>query len=280
MTPLIDGDILLHELGWSGEFKDKETNERVLFNFEHVAELLDKKIQLIGVEVDATTDPLIFITNSEKIAQRRKRFNSTVPDFKPVFRYAIAETKPYKGNRKNPKPFHFDNIITHLDTNYDLVISEDGYEADDMMCMRQYSTAPGFEETIICSRDKDLRICPGWHYSWECGAQRSIGPVYTSAFGSLEKVGKKVLGYGKLFFYYQTLVGDSADHIPGCPGMGEAKAFNLLKDCSSEEEAFKLVKNEYLNVYGKKQAKERFLEQANLLWMVMEKGVGYEIPSN
>lgn len=57
MTPLIDGDILLHELGWSGQFKDKETEEEVLLPFEHVQKLLDKKIENICYDVEATNPP-------------------------------------------------------------------------------------------------------------------------------------------------------------------------------------------------------------------------------
>ncbi len=66
MKPLIDGDILLHEIGWSGEFKDKETGESVLFDFDKVAEILDQKIAVICDEVGATAPPLIYFTNNPK----------------------------------------------------------------------------------------------------------------------------------------------------------------------------------------------------------------------
>lgn len=281
MKALIDGDILLHELGWSGEFKDKETGNFVLLEFEHVAELLDKKIELINQEVYATEKPTLFITNSEWIWGNRKRFINHVPEYRETFRYGLAKTKPYKGTRKNPKPFHFYNIISYLDHNYELCISADGYEADDEMCMVQWKGwENGEHETIICSRDKDLRICPGLHYSWECGKQRSIGPHYTDEFGSLEYTKQeKLVGYGLKFFYYQMLVGDSADNIPGLLGFGEKKAFQLLEECETEEDCFKLVKKLYIETVGKENAKELFLEQANLLWMVRERGKGYEIPN-
>jgi nitrogen fixation-related uncharacterized protein len=45
MKALIDGDILLHEISWSGQFKDKETGEEVLLDDEHVAKLLHQKNQ-------------------------------------------------------------------------------------------------------------------------------------------------------------------------------------------------------------------------------------------
>ena len=52
MRPLIDGDILLYEIGFSGEFKDEETGEPALLDFDRVAILLDEKIRLICDDVD------------------------------------------------------------------------------------------------------------------------------------------------------------------------------------------------------------------------------------
>jgi hypothetical protein len=76
MTPLIDGDILLHELGWSGQFKDKETGDEILLDFELVAEMLDEKIRLICLDVDATQPPVLYLTDSpwlnERVNKERK----------------------------------------------------------------------------------------------------------------------------------------------------------------------------------------------------------------
>lgn len=286
MKPLIDGDILLHEIGWSGEFKDKESGEFVILSFDHVQKLLDDKIKLICDEVEATEEPTIYLTNNEWITNywnKTSKFYG-VPEltYQPVFRYDVAKTKPYKGNRTNPKPFHFYNITLYLLTEYDCVVSQKGYEADDVMCMDQTET------TIICSRDKDLRICPGWHYSWECGGQRSVGPVKTDELGWLEKVEKwdevkekhilkDIRGYGLKFFYYQMLVGDTADHIPGLPGWGKVGAYKLIDPLQSKEEVKEAVKSQYKNNEKIENAKEYFLEQANLLWMVQEEGVGFEL---
>lgn len=288
MQPLIDGDILLHELGWSAQFKDKETEEEILFDFDKVSEMLDEKIRLICFDVDATEKPIIFITNSETITNsvnRLRKWQGEGPlEFVPNFRYDVAKTKPYKGTRKNPKPFHFYNIIAYLMANYDVRISEDGLEADDMICIHQSHSD---EETIICSRDKDLRICPGWHFSWECGNQRAVGPTETDELGWLEKheehdeeTGKlkkrKIFGYGLSFFYFQMLTGDTADNIPGLPKWGEVKAYDLLSELKTKEELFKAVKTAYKETMGDK-AKEYFIEMASLLWMIQEKGKSFEL---
>lgn len=276
MKPLIDGDILLHEIGWSSQFKDKDTGEEILFDFDYVRELLDRKIALICDEVEATEAPTIFITDSpwlnERVNKERKWQGLEPLEYVPGFRYEIAKTKPYKGQRKNPKPFHFYNIIAYLRSEYDVVIAREGLEADDLICATQFRRKDGGAPTVICSRDKDLRICPGWHYSWECGGQASIGPEYTDDIGWLEGN----IGYGKAFFYYQMLVGDSADNIPGLEGVGPARAKKLLEGCTTERDYFQAVKKAYKEKLGE-ESKTFFMEQANLLWMRM--GGPYEIPS-
>lgn len=141
---------------------------------------------------------------------------------------------------------------------YDFVLSQDGLEADDALALDQT------EDTIICSRDKDLRIVPGWHYSWECGKQREIGPHNTDSIGSLYKDGDKVIGYGMKFFYYQMLIGDGVDNIPGLHGVGPAKAFKILEPLVTVEEMEKAVKDMYKE---RGATKEFFIEQARLLWM-------------
>lgn len=298
MKPLIDADILLHEIGWSGEFKSKETGEEILLDPEYVFDLLDKKIDLICEDVGATEPPTLFITNSEWLnneLNRRHRFKGEPEEeYKPLFRYSVAVTQPYKGNRNNPKPFHFKNLIIHMLANYDVVIAKNGYEADDLLCMYQgnYDTGNGWETvpSVICSRDKDLRICPGYHFSWECGKQKAIGPEYTDELGRLimtivekeknEKIikEKKVHGYGLKFFYYQMLVGDTADYIPGLPKWGLVRAFELIDPLTTHEEVFNAVKQAYIESQGLCKAKEYWMEQANLLWMIQKEGERYTIP--
>ena len=287
MTPLIDADILLHELGWSGQFKDKDTGEEVTLDFERVKDMLDEKIRLICADVEATEDPILFVTDSEEIVRRTNKLRQwqglPLATFTPNFRYEVAKTKPYKGTRKNPKPFHFYNILFYLMAEYDVRVSEGGLEADDMVCIEQCRSD---KDTIICSRDKDLRICPGWHFSWECGGQRSLGPTETDELGWLEMhekkdkrgkvVDRKVFGYGLSFFYYQMLVGDSADNIPGLPKWGPAKAFNVLNGLETKEEMLQAVKSLYKETMGKK-SKEYFLEQGNLLWMIQKEGQNFDI---
>tara|TARA_R110002050_G_scaffold291167_2_gene445436 strand:+ start:10150 stop:10998 length:849 start_codon:yes stop_codon:yes gene_type:complete len=273
MTPLIDGDILLHELGWSSQFKDKDTGEEILFDFEVVEELLNKKIDIICEDVGATKPPILFLSDSPwytaKDNNRRKWLGLESREYVEPFRYGLATSRPYKGTRNNPKPFHFYNIATYLLANYEVRVDINGMEADDLICKTQWEALEKGEKTIICSRDKDLRICPGWHYSWECGKQLAVGPYETDSLGKLEFINDKFIGFGRAFFYYQMLVGDTADNIPGLPKYGHAKALKLLSECETEVDYYNVVKHEYKNHPTIDNPKEYFFEQANLLWMQM-----------
>ena len=143
-----------------------------------------------------------------------------------------------------------------------------------------------FKETVICSRDKDLRIAPLRHYSWECGKQHSIGPTTTHRIGWLVKEAVKKIrddkevteykyyGYGLSFFFFQMLTGDSADNIGGLPSWGNVAAYNLLHELKTEEEMLEAVKNAYKEKLGPK-SKEYFMENMKLLWMQQERGVYY-----
>ena len=285
MKPLIDGDILRYEIGYCGQLKDEVTGELKYMSFEFVSDLLDARIEHICEEVEATVPPTIYLTEdtliNNHLNRSRKREGLEPLKVDPNFREEIAITKPYKGTRKTDKPFHFENLTAYILSKYDCNIAKK-MEADDIMCIHQVGSTKynlinthgigGRSDTIICSRDKDLRMCPGWHYSWECGKQPSHGPVHVDfeTVGWLEKKDDgKVIGYGDKFFFYQLLTGDVVDNIPGCKGAGAVKAFNLLDPLESKEQCYNAVVQLYQKVYPDTW-KTYIREQANLLWMVRE----------
>lgn len=266
-------------------------------SIDWVLELVDQKIMLIREESFADSVEL-FVTDSQSLTDqinKERRVFGEVREYTPNFRYDIAVTKPYKGTRKNPKPFHFDNILTHLRGVYDARVSEKGLEADDEICIRSRELAAQGIESVICSRDKDLRICEGTHYSWECGGQAAVGPITTDRIGWLELyggtegkngklVGQKCRGYGLHFFFYQLLVGDTADNIPGLPKWGVARAFKHLEGCATEADLFRRVTDAYVEtlsvernprndpfagrILSKDEVRSYWRENADLLWMV------------
>lgn len=277
MKPLIDSDILLYEIGFSSEKTELINGEKkvVSASWDFCRDLLDKKIELICEEVGAKEAPSLFFTNTKRINKvcnkLRKLNGEPAKEFVDNFRVKVAEEKEYKANRSSVKPFHFNNIFLYALSNYNTVVQETGLEADDAMCIEQYSAVKtGKFNTIICSRDKDVRQCPGWHYSWECGAQASIGPIMVDELGFLERTDKKkVWGVGAKFFYYQLLVGDATDNIGGIRGKGTEFAFNLLKDSTTIRQTYELVAEVYVKTWGDLW-KKKFREQADLLWMIRE----------
>jgi len=138
-----------------------------------------------------------------------------------------------------------------------------GIEADDQMAMDQT------EDTIICSRDKDLKQVPGWLYSWELGRQPAFGPEEIDQVGylSLSDNRKKVAGTGLSFFYAQCLMGDTVDNIPGLPGCGPVRTYEILEGMTDPEEMEGAVLDAYCDQYGLDAYKYELLEQGRLLWM-------------
>lgn len=273
MQPLIDGDILCYEIGYAAEAGWQQAG---FPSFDYVAELLNNRIGNICAIVNATAPPKVYLTG------------------KTNFRTEIAKRRPYK-ERPSLKPFHYYNIKAYLNCVYDTITSE-GMEADDLMAIEQTrrildrSSSSGqgeipTTETIICTRDKDLRQVPGWTYSWELGNQPSFGPVYIEPFGSLQLSSdrKKLSGTGLMWFYAQCLTGDAVDTVPGLDGMGPVGAFNILNGATDMDDAFKRLLEAYRGVYGAS-AEEELLEQGRLLWMVREmdedcKPIMWQIPN-
>jgi hypothetical protein len=243
-------------------------------SWDFCKDLFDKKIELICDEVGAKQPPLLFFTNTKKINKhlnKKRKYDGQPPkEFVDNFRFEVAKEKEYKAGRASTKPFHFNNIFLYATSNYDTHVDETGLEADDAMCIQQYTGfKSGALDTIICSRDKDVRQCPGWHFSWECGKQASIGPIKVDELGWLEQKDKKIWGVGSKFFYYQLLVGDAVDNIGGVKGRGPVFGYNLLKNTTSIRQTYELVAEVYVKTWGDLW-KKKFREQADLLWMVRE----------
>ena len=274
MIPLIDADMLVYEAAFGGE--NRETEE--VYGFEYVAALVDKKIADICHAVGATSPPVLYLTGDDN------------------FRFDIATVKPYKGTRKAEKPFHYYNIRAYLESLGAVMIH--GMEADDALAIRQmedywmfFGSKDNAEQhsrvckTVICTRDKDLRQVPGWHYGWEHGKQPEFELQFVVGVGDIELIvkpkTKEIKGTGLKFFYSQIITGDSTDNIPGLPRKGAVAAYDALSDATTEGECFAAVREAYKAVYDD-DWEPRLLEQGQLLWMVRElkdgKPVMWEIP--
>ncbi|MGJ8839570.1 hypothetical protein AB9H28_24770, partial [Salmonella enterica subsp. enterica serovar Kentucky] len=172
------------EVGSVGQHVDEEGNI-IMRSWDFVEELLDSKIREIETLTWADESPTLFLTScprTHKILHRKGNV-----EFKPNFREAVAVTKPYKGTRKGDKPLHYDNITAYMINCYDCIVAE-GCEADDLLAYEQVRALERGEETIICTRDKDLRIVEGNKFGWSCGKQEAFGPEKVEKFGKLTPV--------------------------------------------------------------------------------------------
>ena len=154
------------------------------------------------------------------------------------FRYQVYPE--YKANRIGmPRPKFENEVKDFLKREWGALISN-GCEADDMLGVRQCEVG---EESTICTIDKDLWQIPGWKYNFVKKERSYVGLVE-----------------GIRYFYYQMLVGDTADNIKGVPGIGPKKAERILDQGEDEDEWFQLVRDTYAN--------DEFMEQTGkCLWI-------------
>lgn len=296
MKCLIDLDILLYEVGSLGQFVDEETDEVVMKPFDTVSKAFDEKVAEIEAECWATEPSLFFMTENKQLYKKReakkakalkrqeKRLEKNPLDevakllvetcqpskYNPNFRDGVAKKKVYKGSRKNERPKHYINLVEYVCATRDVILA-DGCEADDLLAIHQTEAEP--LTTIICSRDKDLKIVPGMHFGWMCGLQKQFGPAQVTTEGelSINARGTKIEGTGLKFFYSQVLTGDKTDDYPGLPRCGPVKTFKILEECKGEAEMFNAVYEAYRAFYGDEEARAEMYEQCRLAWMVCER---------
>ena len=185
---------------------------------------------------------------------------------KDNFRYDLAKTYDYKGNRKDTeKPKHLPFARQHLTDKWSAITSE-GCEADDLIA----EIATFIPDCAIASQDKDFNTVEGWKYNFVTDTWR-----YDTKETALE------------FFYEQILTGDRADNIVGIYRVGPVKARKIMKGWSTEKELFDRCVEEYMisrdalmiNPEDKqKWAYERVVENARLLHLRRHEDEVWEPP--
>lgn len=197
-------------------------------------------------------------------------------------RFVIAQFQPYQGQRLKGgrKPKNWGYLRNYLE-------NPSGYEswsrkiwatreADDGM---HYGVRLNVkDDDVVMSGDKDMRIFTGCHHmNWKTFAMHYV-PRGTFRMLHDDK------WYGEFFFWTQMLMGDNADHIPGCvryvkpngleSALGPKTAEKILADADSRGSAFLEVRSVYKAVWGDKWA-SHFAEQAALLWIRPDKDGGH-----
>lgn len=117
---------------------------------------------------------------------------------------------------------------------------------------------PKYDSTIV-SLDKDLRMIPGRHYSWEISTAKWVKPAEFKTITKME---------GLQNFYLQILTGDTTDNVIGMAGIGPVKARRILEGCETEQEMFDAVYNKYNDP-------DRFLMNGICLWIMQKEGTSW-----
>lgn len=258
---LIDGDITRYELGAVCQSVESHFGQTVVVPHSEskVREVVDRFIHGIVERTDCDGYEL-FLSGGTN------------------YRSQIAVTNPYKGQRTSPKPYHWGTIGQILVSDYG-AYTVHGAEADDALSIFARE-AP--DETIIASRDKDLRIVPCWHYSWKCGNSQPEVPIHkVSTLGEISAKaypsgGYKLVGNGLKFFYGQVLAGDQIDNYKGCPGIGPQTAANTLASCNSEQELWEATYWLYTKKVGPEEGLRLLVENARLAWLLDKGEVTYD----
>ena len=215
---LIDGDIVAYRAAFATQdLLEKNAKDKVdeLMNF-----IIDETVELPFASAE---DFETFLTG---------RTN---------FRFDIAKSYPYKGNRKaTEKPKYLDTARQHMIEKYDAIVSVDE-EADDLIAK---GAAALDYNCVVASIDKDMLQLPCWHFNFGRNEWTEVKP-----FGGIK------------FFYHQILTGDRADNIMGLHGIGPKKADKLLQDCHTEDDLWNVILKAYEG------DTDRIIENARLLWL-------------
>lgn len=284
---LIDGDMICYFCAAPFEDKDEPS--------------------LVYTEIDRRIGSIVEETGSE--------YYEIYLTGKNNFRNSVATFKQYKGNRYNedgsrkvPQPKHLAAARSYMIRNHDAVISKDG-EADDELGIAKNKYVHAGTPVVISSGDKDLLINSGEHHNLMTGKRVTVTELGVLNKSTSESGTVKFSGNGTMFFLFQLLTGDATDNIVGVPkvgegiahkyglrrgGLGASKAYQLLKDCTTLEEAFTIVMAcyyDYFNTFGsyKHWSTDEempidpcafIIEQAQLLWMRQYDGELWTIPED
>lgn len=157
---------------------------------------------------------------------------------KPTFRHVMY--KEYKAHRK-PMPDGLREQLPIIDQFVELsglrTVSMEGYEADDVMATLAIQAKAKGMKTFIVTRDKDMmQLVDDSVFLFELGKNGGTN-VIVGAKEVKEKMGvppEKIVDY-------LSLIGDSADNVPGVAKIGPKGAVELLETYGTLEAIYKNV---------------------------------------
>lgn len=173
------------------------------------------------------------------------------------FREELSTVIRYKGNRENAlRPVLLDELKDYIVKHHACKIVT-GIEADDACTIDSYTAWQKWKKSksdkdklILVYEDKDyLQSATHLHHvdaRGEIDSYDGFGKLYINEKGDVK-------GRGRLWLYQQVLDGDSADNYFANSATtmkwGQMAAYNLLKDCKNDKEAFEALMKGYRTLY-------------------------------
>jgi Autographiviridae exonuclease len=212
--------------------------------------------------VTEQNDPQLAVWQSNQLIERILQDVNAVPKIwisgDNNFRYKLFPD--YKANRRDkPKPRHLEVVRENLVVRWNASIT-DGIEADDALGIDHQREVPGLgkQVVVLCSIDKDLLQLPGVHFNFVNRKFVDVTPTE-----------------GCYNFYYQLLVGDSGDNIPGCPGVGPKRAPRMLQECTTEFDMYSTCVQAYTRAG---EPYQNLVRNAYLLYVQRKEGDSWKPP--
>lgn len=174
-----------------------------------------------------------------------------------VFREDLSTILKYKGNRDGMlRPLHLDALKEYLVKHHNCEIitkieADDACSIDSTNAYKKWlKTKSDQDKYVLCFVDKDYFQTAGHLYN--TNTQDNICSY--DGFGWLNLNDKgDVKGRGRLWLYQQCLSQDTSDNYAANSASdmkwGEKKAYELLKDCKSDKEAFEAMVQGYKILY-------------------------------
>lgn len=246
LRPKWDFDFLLHRAGYSADSQYrkqlKEAHPGILDDelekrFEE-DDFISHALHNIKVMVEGTLD----MFNGDECTSYLYDSGN--------YRYDLATIKPYKGNRVDVRrPKYMEEMKQYMVDVWDAKLVR-GMESDDAIAIDHYSDTEKY--SVIIAQDKDLiQGVPGWVFN----------PIK-------DELKYNSLSQANMFHFYQMLVGDTADNIPGIKGIGDKRASALIQANDNNLDKVRTVVQElYKKEYGENW--ERCYDEiSRLLWIL------------
>lgn len=173
----------------------------------------------------------------------------TMDEKEPTFRHNLYPE--YKANRdRAPEDLHAQVPLIKgtLEKMGVKVLSKPGYEADDVIASLTRIASKNGVDTVMFTGDKDLLQLVGEHVSALRPPKK--GERSYSLF-KRDEVYQEFGVYPEQIIDYLSLIGDSADNIPGVKGIGEKGAVKLLAEFVSIEGIYRKLDRISANVRKK-----------------------------